>query len=327
MAKIKIDAADESPITPATGGMRSLLKRLLNPLLSTLVPLARLPIRYSRCPRLRHFLWGMFSWRPHVYADVRTEFGMRMSGDSRDLIQKYLYFFGAWEQDIIHWARERLSSGEVFVDVGANIGWYSLATSGLVGERGKVVAIEASPRIFRQLQANIDRNGLRNVRAINVAAASERKSLPLFDGGEANIGETTTVPGVLEQSSLIEIPAEPLSELLTPEEQGRVRLIKIDVEGAELEVLQGLLPALDNMPQALEIITEVSPERLEKQGQTQEQLFEILGRKGFYPYRFAVNNRPEAYLDEHKPVRPKRLRGTLDRECDVVFSRLDAEFL
>lgn len=75
---------------------------------------------------------------------ARTRFGATFAVDTQDLIQRYLYLFGVWEPHMTRWLQRRLKPGDVFVDVGANIGYYSILASRLVGARGKVVAIEAS---------------------------------------------------------------------------------------------------------------------------------------------------------------------------------------
>lgn len=71
--------------------------------------------------------------------------------DTQDLIQRYLYLFGAWEPHLTGWLRRRLRPGDGFVDVGANIGVFSVLAARLVGESGRVVAIEASADVHRRL--------------------------------------------------------------------------------------------------------------------------------------------------------------------------------
>lgn len=74
---------------------------------------------------------------------------------------------------------ERLKPGDVFVDVGANIGYFSLLASKLVGPGGRVVAIEASPEVFDLLRRNLELNKAHNVRAVNVAISDREGSLQL----------------------------------------------------------------------------------------------------------------------------------------------------
>ena len=85
-----------------------------------------------------------------------TRFGGVMQGNTQDLIQRYLYWFGVWEPQLTCWIKSRLPPRRVFVDVGANIGYYSLLAASLVGDDGQVVAIEASPSIYRLLCNNLE---------------------------------------------------------------------------------------------------------------------------------------------------------------------------
>src|SRR5215470_15194542 len=106
-----------------------------------LTPAARAWIRYSPLPVGKAWLWDTFHWRPREFT-CRTRFGGRISGTTEDLIQRHLYFFGTWEPHISGWIEASLRAGDCFVDVGANIGHYSLLASALVGPGGHVVAIE-----------------------------------------------------------------------------------------------------------------------------------------------------------------------------------------
>jgi len=90
-------------------------------------------------------------------------------------------------------AGRRLAPGDAFVDVGANIGYFSLLASKLVGESGLVVAIEPSPTIFAVLESNLARNRAHNVRAVCVAASASTGMLRLFRGPDSNIGRTTVL--------------------------------------------------------------------------------------------------------------------------------------
>lgn len=80
-----------------------------------------------------------------VTRDIVLRNGVRMSVDTKDIVQRYLYQFGIWEPSLSGWLARTLRPGDVFVDVGANIGYYSLLAARLVGHLGSVVAIEASP--------------------------------------------------------------------------------------------------------------------------------------------------------------------------------------
>ena len=75
-----------------------------------------------------------------------TYFGARIYCDPRDLIQRMILHFGVWEPDVSRVIEQSLAPGDVFVDIGANIGYDTLLASSCVGPTGRVVSIEASPR-------------------------------------------------------------------------------------------------------------------------------------------------------------------------------------
>ena len=91
-----------------------------------------------------------------------------MHGHTADLIQRYVYYFGVWEPTISQWFKGYVRPGDIVVDVGANIGWYTLLAAQRVGPEGQVVAIEASPTIAEHLRANL---------ALNPSIAPARNSI------------------------------------------------------------------------------------------------------------------------------------------------------
>jgi FkbM family methyltransferase len=110
-----------------------------------------------------------------------------------DMVQRYIHLFGIWEPNITRVVQRRLSAGDIFVDVGANVGYYSIMASKLVGESGHVVAIEPSLRIFEMLKTNIALNDCpKNITAINMAVSEATKDVDVYAGPENNLGMTTT---------------------------------------------------------------------------------------------------------------------------------------
>ena len=123
--------------------------------------------------------------------------------------------------------------GDIVVDIGAHIGLYTIISSKRVGLNGKVVAVEANPRNFQMLNHNIKLNRLNNVIPFNYIAYSKEMDLVLAEyarmlGGDVKDGHRTAA-----------IHVNTLDNLLQQNGIREVNWIKIDVEGAELEVLKG----------------------------------------------------------------------------------------
>ena len=260
---------------------------------------------------------------------TETSFDARVAVDTQDLIQRYLYLFGVWEPYMTGWLQRRLRPGDTYVDVGANIGYYSLLAAQLVGHGGKVVAIEASPVFHQHLLRNIALNGYENVRAINGAVSDTEEVLKFVLASSANMGANSIVPYEGPAESTFEIAARPLPDLLTEEEIAGARVIKIDVEGAEGSVVRGLAPMLSRLRPDAEITVEVTPERMVQLGDSADELMETMRANGFHPYRLVNDYTPQSYVAAlHGADRvPERLTGPLTGESDLIFSRVDAETL
>ncbi|MEU8704126.1 FkbM family methyltransferase [Streptomyces sp. NPDC048565] len=264
---------------------------------------------------------------------VDTVYGAKFAVDTQDLIQRYIYMFGVWEPNMSRWLRRRLRHGDTFVDVGANVGYFSMLAAQLVGEEGRVVAIEASSvfhrRLLQQVRLNGGGNGNGNVRAVNLAVDDERKTLTFVLASSANMGANSIVPYSGPAESTFEIEAVPLAEALEPSEIARARVIKIDVEGAEGGVVRGLAPLLDRLRPDAEITVEVTPSRMAQLGDSVEELLATMSRHGFHTYRLANDYSPGSYpkMLRDESVVPVRWRGPVVEESDLIFSRVDAETL
>ena len=138
------------------------------------IPAIRMVSRHL--PSTRRWLWNRvinpyFAWRDYHFV-VKTQFGTLMKGTTSDVIQRYIYYFGTWEPNVGAFLRDRLKPGDVFVDVGANIGYFTLLGAKLVGRQGHVVAIEASASASEHLKANVTRNRFDDlVRCVHAAAS------------------------------------------------------------------------------------------------------------------------------------------------------------
>jgi hypothetical protein len=122
------------------------------------------------------------------------------------------------------------------------------------------------------------------------------------------------------------VRCDTLPELIGAEDLSRLRIMKIDVEGAEYDVIEGLAPALNELPGSAEVVVEVGPERASEPGQL-AALFGSFERAGFSPYALPNNYEPRGYLLDPIPASLARIRSLPEVETDVVFSHLDAAAL
>jgi FkbM family methyltransferase len=134
--------------------------------------------------------------------------------------------------------------GDIVVDIGAHIGLYTIISSKRVGINGKVVAIEADPGNFEMLNRNIKLNQLTNVIPLNYAAYSKETKIKLYlPSGESGFTKYNTIVSdwANNEDRFVEVNANTLDYLLQLNQirEEEVNWIKIDVEGAEFEVLKG----------------------------------------------------------------------------------------
>ena len=146
------------------------------------------------------------------------------------------------EDDII--TRFTPNEGDIVIDIGAHIGLYTIIGAKRVGAQGKVVAIEADPENFEMLNRNIKLNQLTNVIPLNYAVYSKETKIKLYlPSGESGFTKYNTImPNWINtQEKFVEVNANTLDYLLQLNKirQEKVDWIKIDVEGAEFEVLKG----------------------------------------------------------------------------------------
>jgi FkbM family methyltransferase len=146
------------------------------------------------------------------------------------------------EDDII--TRFTPKQGDIVIDIGAHIGLYTIIGAKRVGAQGKVVAIEADPENFEMLNRNIKLNQLTNVIPLNYAVYSKETKIKLYlPSGESGFTKYNTImPNWINtQEKFVEVNANTLDYLLQLNKirQEEVNWIKIDVEGAEFEVLKG----------------------------------------------------------------------------------------
>jgi FkbM family methyltransferase len=175
--------------------------------------------------------------------------------------------------------RESVQKGNVVVDIGAHIGYYSLLAARLVGETGTVHAVEPCHETTAFLQKSIQANRFTNI-AVHSCAAGSRHGLREFQitGSSDSHGfyrhpNTGTV-------RTVEVMQEPLDGII----EGRVDIVKIDVEGAEIEVLEGMRDILMHN-RKLALWAEWFPAGMQSAGRSPSELPERLRSLGFQQIR------------------------------------------
>jgi FkbM family methyltransferase len=180
----------------------------------------------------------------------------------REVLKDYTYV-KVWEPETSKLVKEHVKTGDVCVDIGASIGPFTLLFARQVGPTGKVFAFEPTDMCFNYLNENIDLNGYRDrcypIRMAAYSNSSDVKKVPM-NNPYASWINTVTVDDWLESKG-----------------QERVDFIKIDVDGPEPEVLEGLIRTFERNPQ-LKMVVEFYPKYIKGAGCDPDKFMSILNK-------------------------------------------------
>lgn len=176
---------------------------------------------------------------------VRLSDGSRCLIDPSDYVGRAAWCFGDLDPKISTIVRRGLRPGDLAVDVGANMGLVALRMCRRVGGGGHVVLFEPNPAMVARLRGSIEANGYGHAELHEVALGSEpgRLELAIPDG---NAGMASLRPTDERSRRRVEVDVTTLDDVLL--DRDRVRLMKIDVEGFETEVIKGASRLFESQP-------------------------------------------------------------------------------
>lgn len=187
--------------------------------------------------------------------EVDTQVGRLFAHRDDEVITANLIRWGVWEAQETQFLRTLLRPGDTFVDVGANIGYFSVLAAGCIGSQGYLIAIEPEPRNLELLRMNLARHLVRpNATVFPLAAYSHPCQMALATN-EANRGDHFLAP---RASSGVQVRCVRLDDVLPRS----VDVVKIDTQGFDHDVLAGLSQTIAANP-ALVVLTELSLTKLE----------------------------------------------------------------
>ena len=221
---------------------------------------------------------------PGVVATEVDDFIVGIPSEEWRLVAHHV-FRGLLEPGVTRRFRDIVKPGMVVVDVGANLGLYTLHAARLVGAAGRVHSFEPTPRIRAILQDNIQINGLLESGrvVIHPEAVSDRAGTARFAVYAGNNGHNTLYPDSREGTS-IEVRTTTLDAALASE--SHVDVIKIDAEGAEPAIWAGMTSTLHRNP-AVHIFMEFAPPLLRRAGHEPAALLDRIRADGFTIERLA----------------------------------------
>jgi FkbM family methyltransferase len=198
--------------------------------------------------------------------------------DLEDFIQRQIYL-GTFEPHETRLVKRHLRPGMTFVDVGANVGYYTaLAARQVAGRGGRVIAFEPSPYAFDKLNSMALNNKLEHVTAVHAGLSDEAGQRRLYLGVGFNNHSPTMVAH--ENATVTEIVVVSLDDEMERLGIERIDLIKIDVEGHEPKVLAGAKRLLSEGRIRM-ILCEFNEHWLCKSGSSPSRLADTLREAGF----------------------------------------------
>ena len=174
--------------------------------------------------------------------------------------------------------KQALRPGDLVVDVGGYLGYFTLLAARAVGEAGEVVVVEANPQSQELLQRNIERNGFSDRVVVHRTAVADSPGTATFywdasDGSASGLAAPDNVGGTYK------VPVTTIDALLG--DGAAPDVIKIDIEGAEVRALAGMRATLARAAPGLKLFVELNPDALAKAGASGDALLEELRGAGF----------------------------------------------
>ncbi len=233
------------------------------------------------------------------------------------------FFLGRWYDLPIQKLLEQvLSEGDEVVDIGANTGMFSLSARHLVGNKGIVYSFEPNPEPREKLNHNIAINDIENIRVYTVGLGEIDSSFPLYapyiNSGEASLSCFSNNEYDKSKWYEVEVEVKIGDNVL---QEASPRLIKIDVEGGEVNVLKGISQLIDRCRPV--IIAEYVPKHIGRFGQSFEDLLSIAKEHSYKIFKLALVKTLGKYdLSLISVEDPK-----FNESCDILFGHIGDTYI
>jgi len=258
---------------------------------------------YRKKTLRRTIIWHIFkTFQPHKAMIVNLKSGAKIRIYTHDVIGQAIYAKGAFEPDLFDFLSNFLKSGMVILDLGANIGQYTILAAQRVGPNGSVHSFEPCTRMFEELKFNIMLNNLEKLCTLNKIAISDKQGTAFL---------STYKPGAEVYSSIgnhkrkeakalghEEVKTETIDNYRKVNNIKNVDFMKIDVEGAELLVLHGAKQLLSR-PNSPVISLEFADINTQGFGYKALEIWDFLTGLGYkmYSLDMKITQKPNDFIE------------------------------
>lgn len=228
-------------------------------------------------------------------AIVRTVHRIKLMVDTTDLsLAPHILLDRQWEPSTTRFYRKIVKLGYVVIEVGSNIGYFTTMAAKLVGNSGKVYAFEANPGCYELCKENIELNGFGNIAQVKNLAVTNKSGTLMFQKFNRHQGNSTIVSkdflgDCLDEVESIQVNSVSLDEAF---QDRKVDLIKIDAEGSEALIFDGMRNIVSNNKD-LKVLCEFFPARLSGAGTSPSAFLDLLT---------AMEFSMEVLLEDEHPV-------------------------
>lgn len=235
------------------------------------------------------------------HACIYTNYGIKMYLDPNDtIVSKSLNLNLIWEKEETEFLRNVVKEGMNVVDIGANIGYFSLLFSKWVGDKGKVYSFEPDPFNFDLLLKNSHANRSENISCFQKAISNHNDHASLFlskkNKGDHRIFDFYVYEDDDNRKS-IDVECVKLDSILPSDE--KIDFIKMDIQGSEYLALEGMNNSITKNPN-IQLLTEFWPYAIEKSGHSPKDFIEQLRQFGFHVFVF--DNNTLINLQQNDPI-------------------------
>jgi FkbM family methyltransferase len=224
---------------------------------------------------------SLYKENPFFEHKLGNDLKMNLYKDS--VLSKIIY--DGFEQEELNFVKSILKSGDIFIDIGANVGLFSLIASQCVDKEGQVIAFEPAPTTFNRLLENQELNNIKNIDARNIGLSEELGELFFYisdTGFDAWNSFAPSADNKLQKQIAVNVSY--LDHELDHVDKAKIKLVKIDVEGWEKYVLKGGENFFKNFSPI--VMVEFTDENTFNAGYSVHEIYDIMVLYGYEWYTF-----------------------------------------
>jgi FkbM family methyltransferase len=176
------------------------------------------------------------------------DFNMIINPDKEILLNKNplkgsvdntMYYLGTYEAGTVSFIQSYLKKGSVFIDAGAYNGLMSLVASNVVGKKGKIISLEPLAENYKALISNVTLNEYKNIVPLNIAVGARSELTQIYSSCFSKSSASLLPPRKKQGTKPLDVKMKTIDQIVSEQKMKKLDMIKIDVEGSELEVIKG----------------------------------------------------------------------------------------